>query len=371
MRRVSVGIIGCGLMGMHHVVALKSLREAGILDIDFRAVSDVDEPKMMRFARAYHFAKSYTDCFRMLDDGDVEVVFVCTPTKYHKEHVLGAVNAGKPVLCETPLAVSLADAKEMLNFAERKHVKAQIGLVLRFHPTLNYIADVISSGRLGEVLSAVLRSDQVFPVGGFYVSDWRGDPSLSGGGVLLERSIHDMDILRWLLGVPTYVYATCTHYTEKNVERLVGMTLEFKCGALASVVSVWHKMPLRLSERSLTIYCEEGFVQLNLGTMGELAYLQSKGEAEKLNVDAIFIGFLKRIGLKASPLLVRYGTGENFYLEDYAFLRAVVEDREVYPDFRHGVEAQELVEAAYISSNNNVRVSLPLKENRFRETLHF
>ncbi|MEM3664373.1 MAG: hypothetical protein QXK32_07440 [Candidatus Jordarchaeales archaeon] len=88
-------------------------------------------------------------------------------------------------------------------------------------------------------------------------------------------------------------------------------------------------------------------------------------------MDAIFIGFLKRIGLKASPLLVRYGTGENFYLEDYAFLRAVVEDREVYPDFRHGVEAQELVEAAYISSNNNVRVSLPLKENRFRETLHF
>lgn len=95
-------VIGCGLMGMHHVVALKSLCEAGILDVDFRAVSDVDEPKMMRFARAYHFAKSYPDGFRMLDDGDVEAVFVCTPTRHHKGYVLEVVNAGKLVLCETP-----------------------------------------------------------------------------------------------------------------------------------------------------------------------------------------------------------------------------------------------------------------------------
>jgi len=366
LRRISIGIIGCGLMGIHHVVALKSLREAGILDVDFRAVSDVDEPKMMRFAQAYRFAKSYPDGFKMMDDGDVEVVFVCTPTRYHKEYVSGALDAGKSVFCETPLAVSLTDAKEMLDLAERRRAKAQIGLVLRFHPTLNYIADIISSGRLGEVISVVLKSDQVFPVGGFYVSDWRSDPSISGGGVLLEYSIHDMDILRWLLGVPTHVYATCTRYTERNLERLVSMTLEFKCGALASLVAVWHKVPLRLSERNLTVYCEEGYIQLNLSTMGEAAYLQSKGEAEQLNLDAIFVGFLKRIGLKASPLVVRYGTGENFYLEDYAFLRAVTEDERVYPNFQHGVEAQELVEVAYISSNKKIKVSLPLKENKLR-----
>ena len=111
-----------------------------------------------------------------------------------------AVDRGRAVLCEKPLAPTLAECEEVSGLLSR--VPHQVGLVLRHAPVFRAFAAAVASGDHGRPLAALLRDDQYFPIQGMYGSDWRADVGRAGGGTLLEHSIHDVDVLRWILGDP-------------------------------------------------------------------------------------------------------------------------------------------------------------------------
>src|SRR4029077_11918539 len=100
--------------------------------------------------------------------------------------------------------------------------------------------------------------DQFFPNQGQYASTWRADPEIAGGGALIEHSIHDIDVLRWLLGDPSGVSCrTASFFGYAGIEDLATVTFFFDDGKTADLLSIWHQVLTRPSTRRLEVFCEE------------------------------------------------------------------------------------------------------------------
>ena len=199
---IRIGIVGCGFIGSIHSFALHRLVGAGLVDAAVTSVFDVDPARAARIAEM-HGAEAASDLDELL--ARVDAVWICTWTAAHAEAVVAAAGRGLAVFCEKPLAPTLPECERVA--AALGQVPHQVGLVLRAAPVFREFAAAIGSGRHGAPMATVLRDDQYLPNQGMYGSDWRADVARAGGGTLLEHSIHDVDLLRWLLGDPATVTA--------------------------------------------------------------------------------------------------------------------------------------------------------------------
>ena len=187
----------------------------------------------------------------------VDAVFVCTWTAAHHEAVAAAVEAGRAVFCEKPLAPDLARAEALCALVERAGVTNQVGLVLRRSPAFTLVRQLLADPDAGRVMAVVLRDDQFIPTQGMYGSDWRADPAKAGAGTILEHSIHDVDLLEWLLGPIDRVSAwTREFHAIEGIEDAATASFSFASGAVGSMVSVWHDVLERPSLRHVEILGE-------------------------------------------------------------------------------------------------------------------
>ena len=254
-----VGIIGCGFIAHLHSRALKGIIDAGLVDARVVATCDVDRSRAEAFARPHRADLATTDPDEVL--GAVDAVWICTPTSSHRELLERAAAANLAIFCEKPLAPNLADAEAMAATVDAAGLINQVGLVLRTSPAYRALVDLVGSGRLGRPQAVVFRDDQYFPTRGQYGSSWRADVAVAGGGTLLEHSIHDLDVLRWLLGEVTSVSARTANFAgHPGIEDVAVATVGFASGATASLVSVWHQVLARPSTRWLEVLCEHGVV---------------------------------------------------------------------------------------------------------------
>lgn len=270
-----VGMVGCGFAGALHSRALKALVKAGVVDAAVTVTCDRDAERAGAFARA-HGARACTDPGDLLHE--VDAVFICTPTATHRPLIEAAAAAGVAVFCEKPLATTLADAEAMAASVAAAGITAHVGLVLRSAPVLRDLVALLRSGRIGRPMAVVFRDDQYFPVQGQYASSWRGDVELAGGGTLLEHSIHDVDILRWLLGDVEAVTATTANYAGyPGIEDMAAATLRFSSGATANLTSVWHQVLARGSSRRIEVIAERGIAWLEQEYTGPLHVQTDRG----------------------------------------------------------------------------------------------
>jgi predicted dehydrogenase len=133
---------------------------------------------------------------------DVDAVSVTLPTHLHKEYTIAALDAGKPVLLEKPMGLSVAECDAMISAAQQSGQILMLAHVLRFWPEYVALADFVKSGRLGKPISATASRLSGRPTWG----DWFANPDWTGGAVL-DLHIHDLDTLNWLFGTPRSVYA--------------------------------------------------------------------------------------------------------------------------------------------------------------------
>jgi predicted dehydrogenase len=278
---------------------------------------------------------------------DVDAVYVCVPTAGHKELVLGAAANGKAVFCEKPLATNLADVEAMVRAVEDAGVAAGVGLVLRHSPVFTVLKDLVDDSSLGRMMAIVLRDDQYFPIEGHYASDWRKDASIAGAGTLLEHSIHDIDLLRWLGGDIESVSGSTRNFAgHEGVEDLAFARLEFTSGAQASLASVWHSVLGRPSTRRLEVFMEKGVFWTDHDYMGPIHYQTHAQNAVTVTEGEVQDRYLKMTGLDGEDL----GAMMRYSFEDYLFLKAVIEGQRPYPDFGVALEAHRVVDAVYRSA---------------------
>ena len=143
---LNVGLIGCGLIGRFHSTAIRAIARREVLDVRYAAVCDADPDRARSFAEMTG-AEPFTDPAAVSDSPEIDAVYVCVPTAYHKEFVLRAAARGKHVFCEKPLATNLADVIEMTEAVEKAGVTNAVGLVLRHSPILTVLKELIGRRR--------------------------------------------------------------------------------------------------------------------------------------------------------------------------------------------------------------------------------
>ncbi|MEH7226064.1 Gfo/Idh/MocA family oxidoreductase [Bacillus sp. JJ1566] len=226
----NVLLIGAGTMGMEHAKSYYSMD-----DVQIVGIVDVRKEQAEQIVNGHD-----TKIFNTVEDAvntleQIDVMDICVPTFLHKEYVMKAADFGIDVICEKPLAYTLEDAKEMLEYCDKKNVKLFVGHVVRFFPQYSKAKELIAKGAIGDIGVVRTRRGGNFPAGW---SDWYSDHTKSGG-VILDLIIHDFDFLRWTFGEVERVFAK--GIAERNLEHLdyAIVTLVFKSGVIAHVEGSW------------------------------------------------------------------------------------------------------------------------------------
>ncbi len=344
-----VGLIGAGNIGRFHARSLRGVTRMGLVDAKYVAVCDREAERAQRFAEIAELELWTSDPDKLIASPLVNTVYVCVPTGEHKALVEKAAAAGKHVFCEKPLARTLADAREMHAAVRAAGVRHQVGLVLRHSPICLVLKELMSDPGLGRPMAVCFRDDQFFPVQGHYASDWRKDFSLTGGGALIEHSIHDIDILTFLLGDIESVRAETRNFAgHEGVEDLAAVTMKFANGATGHLMSLWHGILSRGSGRMLEFFFERGYFAADQDVFGDIRYdtYKTNGPAVMQDED-VRRRYLEMMGLEGDDYAIALG---KYSLEDYYFLRSLSEGRDPYPGFEVGVLAHEVVDAVYRSA---------------------
>jgi UDP-N-acetyl-2-amino-2-deoxyglucuronate dehydrogenase len=236
--KLRFGIIGCGVIGPLHAEAITSLPDAQLV-----AVADIIPELAQKLAEKFHVTP-YSDFQEMLAREQLDVVDVCTPSGMHGEHARQVMRSGRHVIVEKPMEISRAAIEEMLRVQQETGVKMAVISQHRFDPDTVKVHELIEEQAFGKlVLGNALvpwwRSQAYYDSGA-----WRGTWELDGGGVLMNQSIHSIDVLQWLMGPVKSVFA----YTDTLVHRMqtedVGVAvLRFANGALGTIAATTGAYP--------------------------------------------------------------------------------------------------------------------------------
>lgn len=352
-----LGLIGIGKTGRTHLAALTAIKNSGLLKLEITAICDTDKSKAKKVAKEFDIPVFYDDHEDLVNDENVDVVYVCTPTSKHIGMVEAAARANKAVYCEKPLAHSCPQVGELNAVALDSSVKTSAGFILRYDPFLLYAKKLIANHDFGKPLLAHIRDDQQFPLDKEDYAQWRGENSVPGGGILLEQCIQDIDILKSFFGDVINVYAQVGFFTERSIEDQASLIMKHKDGTTSSIDAVWHLVE-RPDERIIEFFFERGYIRITLESANNhLDYhLQGEGPARihSENVEDVLLDHLgissKNMALGVREPLVDLAINRHAALS-YAFLKAVISNETSSPNFQDAVAAHKIVDAAYESAD--------------------
>jgi predicted dehydrogenase len=199
----------------------------------------------------------------------VDAVYVTTWTAAHPSLVAAAAERGVAVFCEKPIGVSASVVEEMVDVVEQAGIVNHAGLVLRAVPAWIHVRRLVADPRAGRLMAVSFRDDQYIPTHGRYASTWRVDPALAGRGALLEHSIHDVDVLRWVGGEIAAVSGTTREFHgHDRIDDVAVARLEYADGGVAALTSVWHDVLERPSLRFVELFCERLHIALDGDSKG-------------------------------------------------------------------------------------------------------
>jgi predicted dehydrogenase len=247
---VRVAVLGAGFMGGTHARAYAAMPDADVAAV-FAPSRDRGEPL------AQEIGSRWTDDLpALLTDSSVEAVDICLPTPQHREVAEAALAAGKHVLLEKPIALSLEDARALVQANEETDRVFMIAHVLRFWPEYVEIARRVATGELGAPRSGFASRRQPFPAWSALFS--RSDLT---GGAVIDMMIHDYDALNWIFGAPRAVTARGIHNTRSGGFDQVQVLIDFGDGASA-LVDGGMMMPESYPFSSrLEVLCEQGAME--------------------------------------------------------------------------------------------------------------
>ena len=279
-RMFGIGLVGAGVISATHAAAVATLPDARIT-----AVTDADPGRAHVFA-AEHGAAAEASLTALLARDDVDVVAVCVPSGRHADIGVQAAAAGKHLIVEKPIDVSLAAADRLIAAADAAGVALTVISQHRFDPGLIRLRQLADDGRLGRLLLGAA-STKWFRSQGYYDSAvWRGTWAMDGGS-LLNQGIHYVDLLSWFMGPVAEVTAVCvTANHEIEVEDTALAIVRFGSGAVATITSSTVVFPgfaqrLEISGTSGTAVIEDG-VLTHLGLQAEAPDPGLRGSREHL-----------------------------------------------------------------------------------------
>lgn len=234
MRKTRWGILGTGSIAALFAEDLGRLSGAELAAIGSRSQATADA-----FARSFGVTRAHGSYRALVEDQDVDVIYVATPNSSHMEHCLLALEHGKPVLCEKPFALSADDARAVVELARRKRLFCMEGMWMRFAPLMREVLRRVREGEIGEV--RMVAASLGFATA--YDPTHRLFDLHKGGGALLDLGVYPLSFVSQLLGRQRALSAYAS-WTESGVDEQTSVLLEFASGAQATITaSLRCRMP--------------------------------------------------------------------------------------------------------------------------------
>lgn len=268
-RRLRVGVIGLGIGRMH----IEGWRQHP--GVELAAIADPDAQRLQQVGEQFGIARRYASAEAMLAEERLDVVSVCTPNKFHRALTLAALAAGCHVLCEKPMAMNAAEAREMLVAAQAAGRRLMINFSYRFSAQSQALKQQVDAGVFGDFYfgRSVWHRRRGMP--GF--GGWFGQRELAGGGPLIDLGVHRLDLALWLMGYPEPEWVMGSRYDaiaaplaaasgkRFDVEDLAAGFIRFRNGATLVLEASWaaHVREAELMETRL-LGTRAGLLQKNL-----------------------------------------------------------------------------------------------------------
>ncbi len=351
MRTIGFGIIGCGMIAEIHARAISEIEGS-------RVVAGFDPVPGRAAAFAEKFGcRGYEKLDEFLKDPELDAVTVATPSGLHLEGALAAIEAGKAVLVEKPIEITLERIDRIIKAAEKKDVVLGGIFHSRYFEIPQLIKRTVESGRLGKIALADAyvkwyRSQEYYDSG-----KWRGTWALDGGGALMNQSIHAIDLLQWFMGPVTEISGQCTMLAHERieVEDTAVATLKFANGAFGVIEGTTCAWPGFM--KKLEIYGSEGSIVMEEESLKVWDMKNPTAEDEEIVRKYIGKGSAQNGGA-GDPSTLGY---EGHKLEITDFADAVRNHRKPMIDGHEARKAVEIIQAIYQSSREGGRaVKLPL-----------
>ncbi len=267
---LKVGILGMGGMGWHHARRYARLPNARIV-----AIADV-VPERLEAKEAvsinlaggegvfdFSSVARYPEAGQLIADADVDIVDICLPTYLHAPYAIRALEAGLHVLCEKPMALTVADCDRMIAAAKAADRRLMIAQCLRFWPEYLYLQKLIVEKPLGDLLSL-----NMFRIGGrprWSPDNWFLDPKRSGGA-LLDLHIHDVDYVNAVFGMPDRLYATGRTTEEPESYDIIHACFNYDSGPQIHMHAGWSTAQIPF-QAGFEAWFERGFVRYTNGAL--------------------------------------------------------------------------------------------------------
>jgi len=255
---IGFGLVGTGVIAHNHAQAIQAL--AHRYDLKLAGVLGRSEERVRQFAARYAIPLASTDPGTFFAQPDIQVACILTPSGLHLEPALQAIHAGKHLLVEKPLEINLARVDAMLDAAEAAGVGVECIFQARFTDGAQALKAAVDAGRFGRLClcSGYIkwhRSAQ-------YYTGWKGTLKIDGGGAVINQSIHAIDLLQWLAGMPAEIFAWKTRRVHLGIEAedTACATLCYPDGAMGSIEATTAAWPGW--ERRIEICGEFGSVAL-------------------------------------------------------------------------------------------------------------
>jgi predicted dehydrogenase len=231
---LNIGIIGTGLIAKEHAHAISMLSGGANLF----AAADIDPERLQDFCASFHVPRRYQDAADLMADPEVDLVTITTPPSFHEALAVAALDAGKYVFCEKPLAHSLASAVRIVEAEARHPGRLAVSHQLRYDPSSRRLIWLCTNGWIGKIQSALIERHSYIPHSNHGNKRWWGSWKVAGGGVFMTQLIHELDLLLLAMGRPLSISAAMdTCYTGIESEDYVNATIRFAGEATARCVA--------------------------------------------------------------------------------------------------------------------------------------
>lgn len=346
-RKIKWGVIGAGGIADRRTMPGMMLAK----NAELIAVMDVNENIIEGLKEKYHAKYAYTNADDLIANPEVEAVYIATPVVFHAEQAVKAARAGKHVLMEKPIAMTVAQGRQVIADVDACGVKSACGFMMRFGALNQQIKKFIADGNIGQVVSAKAQFTCWYPD---MPGNWRQSKKNGGGGAMMDMGVHCIDLMQYVTGSKVKQVAafhdTLTFHYEVEDTSTVLMRLENGCEC---VVQSNFNIPDEASKWRLEFF----------GDQGHLVGENIIGQIDGGTLDAMFCGEVGGYDaqqdtkdVKGEQLDVEFG---NMYTREIeSFGNSILNNLPLEVPASDAVQVQRVMEAAYCSNDNKCVVDL-------------
>jgi predicted dehydrogenase len=326
MAEIKMAIVGCGQWGINHVRTFANLAGARV-----GYLIDADEKRLARAQEVVREAKTSTYLATALGDAEVEAVVVATNSESHYELAKKALEAGKHVLVEKPIALNARDAADLVETARKKSLVLMVGHLLLYHPAVRYLKQLLDSGELGQIL--YMYSTRV-NLGAIRRNE----------NALWSLAPHDISVMLYLMGRnPVKALANGKCFLQKGIEDVVFFSLDFPDGQVAQAQVSWldpHKI------RKFTVVGTKKMVTFDDMEATEKIKIYNKG----VNQEIRYGSYDEVLTLREGDINIPYfKMSEPLRIEDTHFLECIREKKKPLSDGQNGLDVVKILDAVTAS----------------------